>query len=81
MSEAIEGKRLQIRHTDGTWRWLFCREECGQPVTTPDKHKALGDPYYYGEDDLNWARQMWPDREFRLAETLDEPTESSGRQP
>lgn len=64
-------KRLQVLQPDGSWTWVFCRKgETGELMTTDNKAKALGD-VAFREDDLAWARKTWPERTFRLAETLE----------
>ena len=65
-------KRLQTV-VDGKWRWVFCRHQpSGRLMVCDDKGKALPSKPCYAQDDLAWAQKTWPDRQFRLAETLEE---------
>lgn len=63
-------KALQVKK-DGAWHWVFCRNKNlpDSLVTTPHKNQALPRGPW-GNDDLLWARKIWQEREFRLAEKL-----------
>lgn len=64
-------KRLKVKEPNGQWSWVFGRSMPeGTLKTTPHKHQALPSKPCWGQDDLEWARKTWPDREFDLSETL-----------
>jgi len=66
-------RKIQVKRPDG-WKWLFCRKMPEKTVMTcADKHKALPSDAFHAEEDLAWANHTWPDEEFRLAETLEQP--------
>ena len=66
-------KKLQVKQPDGTWAWVFGRRMPEKTLQlTPEKRQALPPNPIWGQDDLEWARKQWPEREFRLAETLDQ---------
>lgn len=64
-------KKLQVRTASG-WAWVFGRnkQKADSLITCEDKAKALPPKAFWAKDDFEWAVKTWPDREFRLAETL-----------
>lgn len=68
-------KKLQVKTPEG-WKWVFCRNtaRADSCVTTPHKAQALPGSRLkaWADDDLAWARKVWGDRVFRLAESLEE---------
>lgn len=67
-------KKLQVRTAAGSWAWVFCRNTQRQDslITTPHKAHALPPAAIWAQDDLDWARRTWSDREFRLAHSLED---------
>ena len=66
-------KKLQVKTATG-WAWVFRRNKmlADSLVTCKDKAKALPPKAMWAQDDFDWAVKTWPDRQFRLAETLSE---------
>lgn len=66
-------KKLQVKTATG-WAWVFGRNKqlADSLITTETKSKALPPMAMWAKDDLEWASKVWFDREFRLAETLEQ---------
>lgn len=66
-------KKLQVKTATG-WAWVFCRnpQKADSLITTEHKSSALPPKAMWAQDDFKWAVKIWPNREFRLAETLSE---------
>ncbi len=65
-------RKLKVKQGDG-WAWVFGRRMPEKTLTTtPTKAQALPPLAIHAQADLEWARKTWPDREFELAETLED---------
>lgn len=65
-------KKLQVKNPGGKWSWVFGRSMPDKTLKTCDeKAKALPPKTHWAEDDLAWAQHNFPDREFRLGESLE----------
>ncbi len=67
-------KKLQVQEPSGTWLWVFCRHQPSQKLqTTNRKSQALPSKAIWAEDDLAFFQKNFPDRNFRLSESLETP--------